>query len=169
MDNLSQSDAALFQRCYTMLQSSLSTTGQRGNTVNVAALGGAKTSNKPRNRKANSKRKREDLQVSTGVEDGSLYLPETPRRTLHTQLLLKLMSNANALIPDLISGKDQPVDKTNLPPPVINASVKTESKASKESAKDSGLEVFAESLFSNIELGNEVQPLEQLDIDFNEV
>lgn len=151
-----------------MLQSSLSTTGQQSNTVNPAVISETKPIGKQR-RNSGSKRKRDDLQVSTtGNDDGSLFLPETPRRTLHTQLLIKLMSNANALIPDIISGKDQtPCTKSdsNAPPTPLNIAVRPDSTT----AKESGLEVFAESLFSNIELGNEVQPLEQLDIDFNEV
>lgn len=173
MGNLSQNDAALFQRCYSMLQSSLSTTGQRGSPTN-GGLSGIKSTLKQRSRKSTTKRKRDDLQVSTGnTEDvNTLFMPETPRRTLHTQLLIKLMSNANALIPGLISGKEQsnsavPVSSSSTLPPTLL--VKSETIHTKEPPKDSGLEVFAESLFSNIDLGNEVQPLEQLDIDFNEV
>jgi hypothetical protein len=46
-------------------------------------------------KKINNKRKRKDLKIHTGVSlvEGGVYLPETPRRILHTQLLLQLLSN----------------------------------------------------------------------------
>lgn len=45
---------------------------------------------------SSSKRKRKDLRICTGVSvvEGGMFLPDTPRRVLHTQLLLQLLGNS---------------------------------------------------------------------------
>uniref|UniRef100_K3WA24 Uncharacterized protein n=1 Tax=Globisporangium ultimum (strain ATCC 200006 / CBS 805.95 / DAOM BR144) TaxID=431595 RepID=K3WA24_GLOUD len=51
----------------------------------------------PQKKNTSSKRKRKDLRVCTGVSvglDAGMFLPDTPRRVLHTQLLLQLLGNS---------------------------------------------------------------------------
>lgn len=47
-------------------------------------------------KKINSKRKRKDLRICTGISsgEGGMFMPDTPRRLLHMQLLLKLLSSS---------------------------------------------------------------------------
>ena len=160
---LRPTDDTLFQKCYTLLQGSLNTTPKgTGNTVLTMQ---APETKRPSNLSQLVKRKRNDLQVRTEKE---MYLPSTPKRSLHTQLLIKLMSNANTLLPELLTSKGLEM-KTKTPSMLLghNGPFSYNHQVVRE---DHGqLHTFAENLFTNIEVGQEMQPLEQMDMDFNEV
>lgn len=138
---------------------------------------------------SSTKRKIEDSNSINGM-----YIPESPKRVLHTQLLLRLMNtstnnyyndpcyfipisseeNANNSYNKTKNKKSNNIFSSSLSTTAtttsslkntasVNVKVKTNADL------DQSLESFAESLFSNIEIGHELQPLEQLDIDLNEI
>ncbi|RLN58052.1 hypothetical protein BBJ28_00015033 [Nothophytophthora sp. Chile5] len=89
MQGLSPKQATVFKDCYNALLKQ----------ADDAKTGGSRRgSQKATGKKVNSKRKRKDLRICTGsvaVVDGSgLFLPDTPRRVLHTQLLLQLLNTS---------------------------------------------------------------------------
>ncbi|CAI5734749.1 unnamed protein product [Hyaloperonospora brassicae] len=77
-----------------------------GDCYNVALIqqaedgksGGQRSAQKSM-KKLNTKRKRKDLRICTGsvsmVENNGMFLPDTPRRVLHTQLLLQLLNTGD--------------------------------------------------------------------------
>lgn len=132
-----------FQNSYAIAPKS-EKTHKRGSAKGQQAT--LTTKQKAKKRKGQLKRKRNNLKVSTGNGDvdKSIFVPETPRRTLHTQLLIKLMSTAGDRDSD---GKSMEVRKD---------------------IKEHGLESFAETIFST-DMDRDVQPFESLDIDFTEV
>ncbi|CAH0473700.1 unnamed protein product [Peronospora belbahrii] len=77
--------ASLYKDCY--------------NGMIKQAENGEDGSPKSANKKLNSKRKRKDLRICTSnvsvVESNDMFLPDTPRRVLHTQLLLKLLNTGD--------------------------------------------------------------------------
>jgi hypothetical protein len=100
LDGLSK-QASVFKDCYNSM---LKQTEPKDREVQAAAMMNAQGPAK----KTNSKRKRKDLRIctagSTGANSmtgdaptsGGMFLPEdTPRRVLHTQLLLQLLNNSS--------------------------------------------------------------------------
>ena len=171
--NLNSSDAALFQRCYSLLQSSLSSGRQKQTkTTKGGAGGGVKRKRSPQ------KRKREDLRISAnsprnpdGASASGLGLPETPRRALHTQLLLQLMSNStkNSLPPTLPGSGSRPSSTRNAAK-LANMNMLKSPVGGAALASPGNIEQFAESIGIDFnDIADDGQPLDQLDIDFNEV
>lgn len=135
-----------------------------------------------------SKRKINDMVSSKEASSNSVDAtmsglsvpPEASKRALHTQLLLRLMEKSR---PTCL-GSDSPYyyrpqvnksrssAKRNRPPTTTSVNMATIPRAAadfpvttsvdKEGLADLGLDIFAESLFSNIELGPELQTLEQM-------
>lgn len=125
-------------------------------------------------KKANNaaKRKRKDLRICTGaVESGSMYLPDTPRRVLHTQLLLQLLgTNSTNPAGDDVQGNSAKRKKRSATPVhsknglLTHAIAMQPSKASEYSGEQCGMDDQA---FNDMD--GSFHSFEHLDIDFNEV
>lgn len=101
LDRLSSKQASVFKDCYNSMlkQPEPKDREGQGATMLIAQAPAKKT---------NSKRKRKDLRICTAgsggasnltgdaLASGGMFLPEdTPRRVLHTQLLLQLLNNSS--------------------------------------------------------------------------
>ncbi|KAF0710178.1 Aste57867_5629 [Aphanomyces stellatus] len=132
----------------------------------------------PSKKSLSSKRKRKDLRVCTGSSvEGGMFMPSTPRRLHHTQLLLTLLSNATedpmTKCANAKRKKRAPLPSSNLhhpPPHHLHAPSSAAAAAnaafplSRSSDTSNMLDHFA---FHDIE--SPFQPFESLDLDFNEV
>uniref|UniRef100_M4BIL6 Uncharacterized protein n=1 Tax=Hyaloperonospora arabidopsidis (strain Emoy2) TaxID=559515 RepID=M4BIL6_HYAAE len=111
-------------------------------------------------KKLNSKRKRKDLRICTGsvsmVENNGMFLPDTPRRVLHTQLLLQLLNTGD----EDFSGAIVTVASTT------NKSKKRHIQSKRNSG--AGLGQFGNE-HSLTEMDGSFRAFEHLDVDFNEV
>ncbi|KAG7400685.1 hypothetical protein PHYBOEH_004732 [Phytophthora boehmeriae] len=85
MAGLSPKQATVYNDCYNALLKQ----------ADDSKMGNQRGAPKPMGKKVNSKRKRKDLRICTGSggENSGMFLPDTPRRVLHTQLLLQLLNN----------------------------------------------------------------------------
>ncbi|KAG6612522.1 putative myb-like DNA-binding protein [Phytophthora cinnamomi] len=143
---LTSTQAAVYKDCYNALikQAEDGKGGQRG--VPKAA-----------GKKLNSKRKRKDLRICTGsvsvVESSGMFLPDTPRRVLHTQLLLQLLSTGD----DDFGGAIITVASTT------NKSKKRHAQGKKNGA---GVGELGDHPFNDMD--GSFHAFEHLDIDFNE-
>lgn len=83
LNGLAPKQASVFKDCYSSLLKQ----------AEGDSMGGGSS------KKPNSKRKRKDLRICTGAggaaSEGGMFLPDTPRRILHTQLLLQLLNNSS--------------------------------------------------------------------------
>jgi hypothetical protein len=118
----------------------------------------AKSGQQKNGKKLNSKRKRKDLRICTGsvamVESSGMFLPDTPRRVLHTQLLLQLLN----------TGED---DFSSAIITVASTTNKSK-KRNKKNAGGNGLAEFGgDHAFTDMD--GSFHAFEHLDIDFNEV
>ncbi|KAF4320091.1 hypothetical protein BBO99_00008764 [Phytophthora kernoviae] len=86
MAGLSPKQATVYNDCYNALLKQ----------ADDSKIGNQRGAQKPTGKKVNSKRKRKDLRIctGTGAENSGMFLPDTPRRVLHTQLLLQLLNNS---------------------------------------------------------------------------
>lgn len=124
MNGLSPKQATVFKDCYNVLMKNTEGGHHHDDSVQDGALGkalvphhhsqhraaaaAAAAGSKPMlhsggsmtQKKSNSsKRKRKDLRICTGVSvglDAGMFLPDTPRRVLHTQLLLQLLGSSGS-------------------------------------------------------------------------
>lgn len=121
MDGLSPKQATVFKDCYGALMKNAeghhddhmqhegaftkalngshghhNNSHRGGGTSKGALLLGGNCLSIAQKKASSSKRKRKDLRICTGVSvvDGGMFLPDTPRRVLHTQLLLQLLGNS---------------------------------------------------------------------------
>jgi hypothetical protein len=109
MHGMSPKHASVFKDCYSVLLKnaeanngyphSQSQSVAKSSTTS-SSLGMATTNSQPNKKVTNAKRKRKDLRICTGAAtaptsspEGGIFLPDTPRRVLHTQLLLQLLKN----------------------------------------------------------------------------
>ncbi|EQC38558.1 hypothetical protein SDRG_04263 [Saprolegnia diclina VS20] len=91
VQGLSPKQASTFRDCYNVLLFNK----ENPNTSTDSPLHPANAS-PHKHRSLSSKRKRKDLHVCTGANsDGGMFMPSTPRRLHHTQLLLTLLSSAS--------------------------------------------------------------------------
>ncbi|KAG1686750.1 hypothetical protein DVH05_005959, partial [Phytophthora capsici] len=85
---MSSTQASVYKDCYNALIKQAE--DGKGRQVGVQKNAG---------KKLNSKRKRKDLRICTGgvsmLESSGMFLPDTPRRVLHTQLLLQLLNTGD--------------------------------------------------------------------------
>lgn len=127
MSGLSPKQATVFKDCYNVLLKNVeSCHGERSDTKGNKAFRGLTTESNASQKKVNiNKRKRKDLQICTGVSvvEGGMYMPDTPRRMLHTKLLLHLLNN---------SGED-PVGKQTVSAISSHARGKPDTKRKKRS------------------------------------
>ncbi|DBA03674.1 TPA: hypothetical protein N0F65_004091, partial [Lagenidium giganteum] len=131
-------------------------------------------------KKNTAKRKRKDLRICTGVAamtEGGMCMPDTPRRLLHTQLLLQLLNNSSgdalfagsvqiAKIDALANAKRK---KRNTKSPTLSLAM-LPSKAfggDFNPAGDHGNDHLEEQPFNDIVEGS-FHSFEHLDIDFND-
>ncbi|KAJ0403715.1 hypothetical protein P43SY_003020 [Pythium insidiosum] len=108
---VSPKHASVFKDCYNALLKNAEVSAADSGVLlgnlraNAAkAMQSALATHSALHKKVNIKRKRKDLRICTGATPGvvpppsaevaGLYLPDTPRRVLHTQLLLQLLSNS---------------------------------------------------------------------------
>ncbi|CEG45186.1 myb-like dna-binding [Plasmopara halstedii] len=101
-------------------------------------------------KKFNSKRKRKDLRISTSAsigENNGMFLPDTPRRVLHTQLLLQLLNTGEEEFGTFFT-------------------VSSTTNKNKKRNKRNGSGLGDGDAFSEME--NSCHAFEHLDIDFNE-
>ncbi|OWZ17595.1 Myb-like DNA-binding protein [Phytophthora megakarya] len=103
--------------------------------------------------KFNSKRKRKDLRICTGSESSGMFLPDTPRRVLHTQLLLQLLN----------TGED---DFGGAIITVASTTNKNKKRSAQSKKNGNGLELGGEHAFTDMD--GSFHAFEHLDIDFNE-
>ncbi|RQM17325.1 hypothetical protein KXD40_002493 [Peronospora effusa] len=113
------------------------------------------------NKKLNSKRKRKDLRICTGsvslVESNDMFLPDTPRRVLHTQLLLQLLNTGDEDFGGAIIAVAS----------ATNKSKKRHVQGKKNGGGSAGLGEFrGEYAFTDMD--GSFHAFEHLDIDFNE-
>jgi hypothetical protein len=186
MHNLSPKQASVFKDCYSVLLKNAEGGGDlkdnnklmKNQNLSAAAVAAAQK------KFNNNKRKRKDLKITTvcglgtvtGAEAGIL-LPDTPRRVLHTQLLLQLLSN----------GGEDPMSLNMHHQHYAKMDAQGNGKRSKKRASKNSTHFSVSMLPSKAHHGDmthgehmEEQPFhdvvdgsfhtfEQLDIDFNEV
>ncbi|GMF56806.1 unnamed protein product [Phytophthora fragariaefolia] len=144
---LTSTQAAVYKDCYNALikQAEDGKGVQRGVQKNAA-------------KKFNSKRKRKDLRICTGsvsvVESNGMFLPDTPRRVLHTQLLLQLLN----------SGED---DFSSAIITVASTTNKNKKRHAQGKKNGAGLGEMGDHPFNDMD--GSFHAFEHLDIDFNEV
>jgi myb proto-oncogene protein len=147
-----------------------------GGTSKGALLLGGNCLSMTQKKASSSKRKRKDLRICTGVSvvEGGMFLPDTPRRVLHTQLLLQLLGNSgddpamqsnNAHNSIQIGMHTTKRKKRNSPAKssMMHALATLPSKSSEYSGGDQGMDDQA---FHGME--GSFHSFEHLDIDFNE-
>ncbi|KAL4163750.1 hypothetical protein KRP22_005177 [Phytophthora ramorum] len=134
---MSSTQASVYKDCYNAL---------------IKQAEDVKNGQRAKNKKINSKRKRKDLRICTGSvsvgESSGMFLPDTPRRVLHTQLLLQLLSNGEE---DFSSA-------------IITVS-STTNKSKKRNTKKNGFGALGEHSLNDLD---GFHAFEHLDIDFNE-
>ncbi|KAG7386149.1 hypothetical protein PHYPSEUDO_000581 [Phytophthora pseudosyringae] len=147
---MTSTQASVYKDCYNALmkQAEDGKGGQRG--VHKSAA----------NKKLSSKRKRKDLRICTGsvsvVESSGMFLPDTPRRVLHTQLLLQLLNTGEDDFGTLIT-----VASTT------NKGKKRNAQGKKNGGNGAGLgELGGDHTFTDMD--GSFHAFEHLDIDFNE-
>ncbi|GMF10654.1 unnamed protein product [Phytophthora lilii] len=143
---MSSTQASVYKDCYNaLMKQAEDKNAQRGVQKNAG-------------KKLNSKRKRKDLRICTGsvsvVESSGMFLPDTPRRVLHTQLLLQLLNTGE----DDFGGAIITVASTT------NKSKKRHAQGKKNGA---GLGEVGDHAFNDMD--GSFHAFEHLDIDFNEV
>lgn len=154
----------------------------RGGTSKGALLLGGNCLSVTQKKASSSKRKRKDLRICTGISavEGGMFLPDTPRRVLHTQLLLQLLGNSgdDALLQSSgnssshnsiqIGGVHSTKRKKRNPPAkgaVMHTLSTQPSKANNE--YHGGDHSIDDQSFNDME--GSFHSFEHLDIDFNEV
>ncbi|CAK4236533.1 unnamed protein product [Aphanomyces euteiches] len=91
IQGVSPKQASAFRECYNILLHNKENPHHNSPAPQHST---ASTATPPK--KSLSKRKRKDLRVCTGSSiEGGMFMPSTPRRLHHTQLLLTLLSNAS--------------------------------------------------------------------------
>lgn len=126
-----------------------------------------------------SKRKRKDLRICTTGSDGSgssgssgMFLPDTPRRMLHTQLLLQLLGSNVSDESFYLSGGGGAKRKKRSSTPangknmmlMQSLAMQPSAKATEYSGEQGGMD---EQAFNDMD--GSFHSFEHLDIDFNEV
>lgn len=148
---MTSTQASIYKDCYNALIKQVED-GKGGNQ-----RGAQKNTNK----KLNSKRKRKDLRICTGsvsvVENSGMFLPDTPRRVLHTQLLLQLLNTGDE---DFGSAIITVASATN-------KSKKRHVQSKKNGAGGGFGEFGGDHAFTDMD--GSFHAFEHLDIDFNEV
>ncbi|CAI5718732.1 unnamed protein product [Peronospora destructor] len=113
------------------------------------------------NKKLNSKRKRKDLRICTGsvslVESNDMFLPDTPRRVLHTQLLLQLLNTGDEDFGGAIIAVAS----------ATNKSKKRHVQGKKNGGPGAELGEFRGE-YASTDMDGSFHAFEHLDIDFNE-
>ena len=114
-------------------------------------------------KKLNSKRKRKDLRICTGsvsmVENNGMFLPDTPRRVLHTQLLLQLLNTGD----EDFGGAIVTVASTT------NKSKKRHMQSKRNGGAGGAGRGIHGSEQTVTDMDGSFQAFEHLDVDFNEV
>lgn len=137
-------------------------------------------------KKINSKRKRKDLRICTGIAsaEGGMFMPDTPRRLLHMQLLLKLLSSSGEDTYQLAGTASIHIGKMDLSSMTGNSNKRKKrnthmksptlsiamlpSKACTSSFSSGGHPHLDDQPFSDM-VESSFHSFEHLDIDFNEV
>lgn len=171
MHGMSPKHANVFKDCYSVLLKNAESDHSSGANTNVLnslrAANNAKLMNtmlaSNTNKKVNIKRKRKDLRIHTGAgtNESGLFLPDTPRRVLHTQLLLQLLSNSSHGTPVAKPRKKRQANKH----PCVSIAM-LPSKASHFDYDHSNSRGVEQSLN---EMDGSMHTFDHLDIDFNEV
>lgn len=153
--------ASVFKDCYNSMLKQAET----GLSAQDALMSDAQAP-----KKANSKRKRKDLRICTAggsgsecLSSGGMFLPDTPRRVLHTQLLLQLLNNSSDDTAHL--GKIDSVFFAR----VTSA---THAKSKKRNIGKKGAKGLPPLITNDPTSGHtlaELDAFEHLDMDFNEV
>lgn len=125
---------------------------------------------------SSSKRKRKDLRICTTTGEvssgsgGGMFLPDTPRRALHTQLLLQLLGNNGSDDTLYLTGGAKRKKRSGTPVSGKNATLmqsmamQPSSKGTEYSGDQSAMD---EQAFNDMD--GSFHSFEHLDIDFNEV
>ncbi|KAG1695617.1 hypothetical protein DVH05_019356 [Phytophthora capsici] len=143
---MSSTQASVYKDCYNALIKQAE--DGKGRQVGVQKNAG---------KKLNSKRKRKDLRICTGgvsmLESSGMFLPDTPRRVLHTQLLLQLLNTGDDDFGAIIT--------------VASSTNKKKRNAKKNGAGPNGLgDVSGDHVLT--EMDGSFHAFEHIDIDFNE-
>ncbi|KAF4044395.1 Myb-like DNA-binding domain [Phytophthora infestans] len=140
---MSSTQALVYKDCYNAL-------------IKQAEDGKGRQGQRNVNKKLNSKRKRKDLRICTGSENSGMLLPDTPRRVLHTQLLLQLLNNGEEDFGTFIT-----VASTT------NKNKKRTAQGKRNGVNGAGVGEFGgDHAFT--EMDGSFHAFEHLDIDFNE-
>ncbi|RHY31395.1 hypothetical protein DYB32_003543 [Aphanomyces invadans] len=160
--------ASAFRECYNVLLHNKENP-PHGSPSPLSNSNSAMTATPPK--KSLSKRKRKDLRVCTGSSiEGGMFMPSTPRRLHHTQLLLTLLSNASE---DPMTKCANAKRKKRSVPPSLPASSSFSSTAAAHAmsfplsrSSDTSMALADHFAFHDIE--SPFQAFESLDFDLSE-
>ncbi|KAG3174191.1 hypothetical protein PI124_g866 [Phytophthora idaei] len=140
---MSSTQASVYKDCYNAL-------------IKQAEDGKGRQGQKNAGKKINSKRKRKDLRICTGSDSSGMFLPDTPRRVLHTQLLLQLLNTGEEDFGTFITVASS-----------TNKNKKRNAQGKKNGANGAGIgELGGDHEFTDMD--GSFHAFEHLDIDFNE-